>query len=297
MKKKLAITLLSLLSIICVCFGVSADAATPSVTYKTDISVVPGSFEGYSDISGDIKTGTIKDTAITTVDYKAKDGCDVHIELTPYSSVEDMDDDKTGDELTKAQAAQTELKEAYNQVKNANEVTDFAPVVKGYGQNFGIEDTCMIVSNLFDVTTYVDEGGSHSDTYDHTRLYNIKMTTDSLQYFMCLLHYNGTNWEIVKGAKVTGEDKDTLTFEWKDGSPFAIITCGAKGNCQLGYKGNKDAGTDGYDKRRIGNTGYGRYILGNSETGIDVTYILIGLLIISMIFNVYFVLKSRENRR
>lgn len=264
MKKKLSITLLSLFTIVCMCFGVTADTTTPSVSYKADIGIIGGETDGKSDF----------------IEYEAEDGCEVNIVLTPYSFRENIESEES----------KKEMEVAYKQVSEAEEVTDFAPVLKGYGMNFGIEDTCMLVSNIFDITTYVHEHGTHDESYNHKRLYNIQMTADSLKYFMALMHYDydTDTWEIVPDAHVTGNNQDILTFTFDECSPFAIISCGAEGNCQLGYKGVKDtsAGKD--------------YVAPSCHcllhiNGVCYCWILIILLVLSLIVNVYFVLKKRQD--
>lgn len=288
MRKKILVSLLSVLSILCLCFNVSADTSTPSVTYKTDIEFT-GAFDGnYEEITS------------STVKYTASDGCHVVVELTPYSKKDTISNGKTAGALVKAEESKAELQTAFDEIKNADEVVDFAPVLEGTGKNFGIEDSCMVISNLFDITTYsykdTGSGSEYNEEHNHSRLYNIKLTTDSLQYFMALIHYDAATdtWEVVPGAKVTGEARDTLTFTFDENSPFAIVSCGAKGSCQLGYKGTKETGTDG---RKVENTSSGKYFIANSKTGVYFTYLLIGLLIISLTLNVYFVLKQKENKK
>lgn len=257
--------LLAIFILFGICCGISADTTTPSVSYKSDVTIIGGETDGKSQY----------------LEYVADDGCDVNLVLTPYSFKDNIENEQS----------KKEIEIAYKQVTEADEVTDFAPVLRGFGGNFGIEDTCMIVTNVFDITTYVHEHDSHDESYNHKKIYNIQMTTDSLKYFMCLLHYDyeTDKWERVPDAKVTGENNDTLTFSFDECSPFAIVSCGAEGNCQLGYRGVSD-------------TSAGKDYVGSNcmcllhFNGVCYCWILIVALVISLIFNVFFILKSKQDK-
>lgn len=252
MKKKVVVTLLTVFMLFSLCFSVNAES-TPSVSYKSDVSLIGGSNDGRND----------------TISYYAEDGCYVTVKLTSYMFKNSIEEEQS----------KIEIEQAYQEISNAENVTDFAPVLKGYGRNFGIEDTCMIASNIFDIsTTHV---GSSHDGSNHRRLYNIQLTADSLKYFICLLHYDYANdkWEIVKDARVTGEYHDILTFSYDSCSPFAIISCGAGGSCQLKYRGVVNTGSNGPVSETIKPTYF---------------YVLLAALVLSTIFNVYFILKTKK---
>ena len=161
----------------------------------------------------------------------------------------------------------------------------------------------MVVSNLFDVSTYHSPDG-HNETVDHRKVYNLKVGADALEYFMYLIHYDAEKdiWEIVPGAYVSGENRDILTFSYDCCSPFAIITCGVKGNCQFDYACAINASGDDYKFPVTGVVGNNANNNGSCNCllhlgGHCYCYIVLILLVISLIFNVYFILKSREEDR
>lgn len=282
--KKLGVALLTLLITMCVSTSAFAQSFTPSISYKNDVAVIGGqtTADGYS----------------SYIEYISEDDdCAVDVVITPYINKDHIKDTFTG---VKNEESIAELEEAYESITGQNEVTDFAPALIGKGLPFDIEDTCMVVSNVFDVSTYHD--GPHDDSVDHRRVYNLKIGADSLEYFMYLLHYNAQEktWEIVHDAHVSGKNRDTLTFSFDCCSPFAIITCGAKGNCQYDYACAINAGGDDY---KFPVTGVNSKNNSNNCNcllhfgGHCYCYIILVLLIISLIFNVYYILKRKEDDR
>ena len=280
--KKISITLLTLLILVGTTTSIFADPTnspfTPSVETKEDVKIPDGIDYKHS----------------SYIQYKSdEDECMVDVVVTPFSHRDEIAN-PFNDELNLQ--SQAELQEAYESIKSKEEVVEFAPVLKGRGKEFSILDECMVVSTLFDVSTYHE--GEHDPHADHRKVYNLKVGADSLKYFMFLLHYDAETdkWEVVPGAQVTGKNKDTLTFSYHCCSPFAIITCGAEGNCQNEYCA---LGPDGkpYDNPTTGvndpNAGKCNCLL--HFGGHCYCYIPIILLVISLIANVYFILKNKQD--
>jgi len=274
--RKVILYLITICTLLITCsFSVCADDVyVPSIEVKNDVVVIDG-----------VVTDT--NSYVTRVD---PDGCVVYIVVTPYLYRNTIE----------SQQSQEEIVLAYQDMNNSTSVEDMAPVVVEFADHLGLEDEDLIISNLFDVTLYVHEGGSHDETYDHQHIYNIKFTTEDLLNFVCLLHYDADNdlWEIVDGARITGENRDIVTFTWDCASPFAIVSKLKDGQ-----------------KHDGGSSSEGSYNHGNYPiiyTGVDYGPVhkcivdfnghcycleIIVLLIVSIFFNVFFILKLNENKK
>lgn len=186
-------------------FHVNADVFVPSIGSKHDVDF---DAEGYSD--EDNYTVTINDEN-SVISYIADDGCNVEIVLTPYIYRHTIASD----------ASKTEMEEAMESIQNAASVGDLHESLQER-----VDIRKLVVSNLIDITVYVHLGQSHDQNVNHKHLYNIKLSAEALKNFEALLHYNyeTKEWELVEDAYVSGVNKDTLTFTFRDASPFAIIT-------------------------------------------------------------------------
>jgi len=275
--KKLAILLSCILLLNISTFTVFSDdnsAYVPSIGYKHDI-YVPDDPEG----------GTVVVTEDHSVIYRHEDdGCDVEIVVTPYAKKATIESDES----------RSEIQIAYDEVMAAESVCTMAPVMIDKIKGTGLVDEDLILSNIFDVTVYVREAGEHKPEYDHSRIYNIKVGAESLRNFVALLHYSydpNTQigvWEIVPDARVTGANRDTVTFSWVDGSPFAIVSYKDGALNKSGYTkvNTSTQGTTNTNTHKcivcIGDTCY--------------CWLVVILLIVSIFLNVYLILKKNEKR-
>lgn len=203
--KKVVSIIFSLL-LICSFFTVSADTFVPSVGFKHDIQ-----FEQPEEQYDEEGRLVIVTDYSSNISYIADDGCSIEIVLTPFAY---------RNTIAKEQS-RNEIEIAMETIQNAKSVTDLLPVL---GEKVDSKD--LVVSNLFDITVYETHVDDHDSSTYHGNLYNIKLTSATLKNFEALMHYDADNnvWELVEDAKVTGEEKDTLTFTYDNASPFAIVT-------------------------------------------------------------------------
>ena len=239
MLKKLSIIITTGLLLFTVVTPVTADDSyVPSITAKDTVEISGG--------TGDSKATNVetKKTANNTeLSYKAGDGCEVEIILTPYSKKSTIASPyENKDSKDRATESISEIDIAWSQVYAADKVVDYAPVMKKEVKKLGIDEDDLVTKDLFDVTVYVNENGTHTQEYNHYRIYNLKLTTEALKNFVALLHYNAKDnkWELVSNARVTGDAKDTLTFSYGSASPFAIIVKKADGQGTGGNTGTTD---------------------------------------------------------
>lgn len=126
--------------------------------------------------------------------------------------------DWDGEIIVKSYAERNDLTEkeheaidaAYTSVANATDVVQLNSGLTAIAEKSNLATTDLAVSDLFDV--YATKEGMGSAT--------ITLKSDTFKKFVALLHYTDGKWEIVEGAKCTG---DTLTFTTDDLSPFAVV--------------------------------------------------------------------------
>ena len=119
--------------------------------------------------------------------------------LTPYSQRSTLPDD-----------LQKMIEDAAASIVNAPDVAALNSGITAIATSKGIKVADLAVSDLFDLRTTIPDYGTAT----------VKLSSDSFKNFVVLLHYNGTAWEIVKDASVSGK---TLTFSTDDFSPFAVV--------------------------------------------------------------------------
>lgn len=103
------------------------------------------------------------------------------------------------------------LDAAYNAVVNTEDLSTLNSGLKDLATQAGADSKDLAVSDLFDIST--------TDNTDGT--FSIELKPETLNNFVCLLHYHNDAWTIVEGAQTT--DEGTLRFSVSDLSPFAIV--------------------------------------------------------------------------
>jgi len=273
--KKLVTLLICLIILGNSTFTIHAENNTvyvPSIGYKDDIFVPDDDIEG----------GTVvydEEDGVYIIKRKESDGCDVEIVVTPYAKKTTIESNES----------RLEIDIAYDEVMKTKSVCTMAPVMIKWIEGTNLVDEDLVLSNIFDVTVYVHEAGTHKVDYDHSRLYNIKVGAETLRNFVALLHYNYDpvsetgEWEIVPDARVTGVNKDIVTFSWVDGSPFAIVSYIDKDTSHYDTV-NTQTGVV-FEHRCLVDIG-----------GVCYCWLVVLLLVISVFFNIYLVLRKHEKR-
>lgn len=144
-----------------------------------------------------------KPVQLLSFEVEGKD-CIMDLVLTNYS-----------ERNTLSTAAREKLEGAYGAIVNATDLTALNTDLKDLASKNKIPAEKLAVSDLFDLS-FVGDCNVHND---HGKVI-IKLKAETLKNFVGLLHKNGDKWELVSGAKASG---DTLTFNIDVFSPFAIV--------------------------------------------------------------------------
>lgn len=132
--------------------------------------------------------------------------CSAQLEITPFSQKETLPK-VDGDAIV----------DAYNDIINSPNITVLDPELKDLADELGIPGQNLAVSDLFDISL---DGCDHTEGHGN---FSIKLNAETLENFVGLMYKHDGEWKVVGDAKVTGDDKDTLTFTTDEISPFAII--------------------------------------------------------------------------
>lgn len=109
-----------------------------------------------------------------------------------------------------------DMETAYEIIAKCKDLTSLNSAFATFVAGKGLGAANLAVSDLFDVSYY------NCDIHDFHGQFRIKLSADTLNKFVGLLHYNDGEWEFVSNAKVL-EDGETLEFSIKGLSPFAIV--------------------------------------------------------------------------
>ena len=116
----------------------------------------------------------------------------------------------SGEQSTLPEAAQAEMKAAYESIETAADVAALSADIATVAAEQGVKTADLAISDLFDISVEGDNYGTLT----------ISLKSDSFENFVALLHYTGSAWEVVKDAKV---ENGVLTFSASNFSPFAVV--------------------------------------------------------------------------
>lgn len=131
--------------------------------------------------------------------------CEADLLITAYADREDLPAD-----------IKAKLEEAYNMIVNANDLSELNAQLKEIAENLGISVEDLAVSDLFDISM------TECDSHEGHGHFDITLKAETLENFVCLLHYYNNEWHIVEGAEVTNNGEH-LEFDEDEFSPFAIV--------------------------------------------------------------------------
>lgn len=126
--------------------------------------------------------------------------------ITPYSERD-----------TLSEKHSEEMEKAYEIIRNNPDLSKILGDLKKIADDKNIDVTKLAVSDLFNIS-YTD-----CDSHDGHGNFNITLKPDSLKNFVALMYFDGENWKLVDGARVS-EDGKHLLFTTNYEGTFAIVT-------------------------------------------------------------------------
>ena len=109
------------------------------------------------------------------------------------------------------------IESIYKQVVENKDLSAIYEELANLAAKLDIDVKDLAVSDLFDIRLI------NCDIHDYHGHFNIKLKAETLQNFVCLLHYYNGEYHVVKDARVL-EDGEHLVFSEKEFSPFLIVT-------------------------------------------------------------------------
>lgn len=145
-------------------------------------------------------------TAPTLVDGKNEsEDCVAELIITAY-----------GDRDTLSEEARQKLEKAYSDIVGTPDLSSLSSAIAEIAEDMDVEVSDLAVSDLFDISaTNCDGHGDHGH-------FNITLKAETLEKFVCLLHFCDGEWHIVENAEVT-HNGEHLEFDEDQLSPFAIV--------------------------------------------------------------------------
>lgn len=128
--------------------------------------------------------------------------CTGTITVIPFGDRDDLSEEK-----------KQEIESAYNQIINADKLTDMFSGLNGFISS-GMVETDLAISDLF----YLDLNDCDSH-FEHGK-FTIKLSADTLNGFLGLIQIVDGKWQLVPDASVDGE---YLTFSVDDLSTLAVV--------------------------------------------------------------------------
>ena len=115
-----------------------------------------------------------------------------------------------------SEEARQKIEKAYTDIIGTQDLSSLNEAIADIAKKAGMDPADLAVSDLFDITgTDCDGHGDHGH-------FNIKLKAETLENFVCLLHYYDNEWHIVENAEVTNNGEH-LEFDEDQLSPFAIV--------------------------------------------------------------------------
>ena len=139
--------------------------------------------------------------------------CDAEIIITAYANRDQLSEEK-----------RQALEAAYAEIVGTEDLSTLNKKVKKMAKKLGVDVSELAVSDLFDI--------SMTECADHAKhgKFDIVLSTETLENFVCLLHYYDGEWTVVKKAEINEENY--LEFTQGEFSPFAIVTYTGEQNIQ-----------------------------------------------------------------
>ena len=139
--------------------------------------------------------------------------CEAEIIITAYANRDQLSDDK-----------RQALEAAYAEIVGTEDLSTLNKKVKKMAKKLGVDVSELAVSDLFDI--------SMTECADHAKhgKFDITLQAETLENFVCLLHYYDGEWNVVKKAEISKEDY--LEFSQAEFSPFAIVAYTGEQNIQ-----------------------------------------------------------------
>ena len=182
------------------------DAYVPSISIRNNIGVEGGEI--------DPETGA-------AVIWDWCDDCHRKLVITPYYLKDTIESEESKEEI--------EI--AYQLIIETDSVASLCEDVIEIAHSLGVKEEDLVIRDLFDITPYNCELQNN--------VVELTLTTEQLDNFVCLLHYNGVEFEVVPDAYVT-IDGCHLYIKVDDLSPFAIVLA-----TDYGYIADDDGGKTG----------------------------------------------------
>lgn len=165
-------------------------------TFSVTVFAAPGSF---------VQSPSRNDGPILVESENESEECTAKLVVTPYK-----------DRKTLPEKALNEIEEVYKVIVKCKDLTTLNAAFASFVADKGLKAINLAVSDLFDVSYY------NCDVHEPHGSFRIKLSANTLNRFVGLLHYKDGEWEFVENAHVL-PDGETLEFSIKDLSPFAIV--------------------------------------------------------------------------
>lgn len=131
--------------------------------------------------------------------------CEAKLIITAYSDRDELSEE-----------ARKNIEDAYSDIVGTQDLSSLNDAIKNIAKKLGLNTTDLAVSDMFDISA--TECNGHED-HGH---FDITLKAETLDNFVCLLHYYNGEWRVVDNAKVTNNGEH-LEFDEDEFSPFAIV--------------------------------------------------------------------------
>lgn len=169
------------------------------------VIAVSTSFTAFA-VNGNFVDSPSNNQAPVLVEGKNEDEeCEAELVITPYAERDTLPD-----------VLRETLEDALNIIVDTPDIAVLNEDIVNTAKKYGLKTQDLAVSDMFDIHM---TGCDDHDLHGH---FDVTLKADTLENFVCLLHYHGDFWHIVEGAEVT-HDGTHLEFDAMEFSPFAIV--------------------------------------------------------------------------
>ena len=136
--------------------------------------------------------------------------CVAELTITAYVNRDQLSED-----------SRKKIEQAYSEIMGATDLDSLNAKIDEIAEERGVDSEYFAVSDLFDISE------SNCENHEGHSEFDVVLSAETLNNFVCLLHYYNGEWTVVENAKVTNNGEH-LQFSVDEFSPFAIVVSNAE---------------------------------------------------------------------
>ena len=168
--------------------------------FMVAVMVASASISAFAtDLGGFVSSPSLNPAPELVEAENEEEACDAKLVITAYA-----------DRDTLSEEARKGIEEAYTIIRGTKDLSTLNEIIAKIAKRLGVEVTDLAASDLFDI----DANGCTGEHDDHG-YFDITLKAETLENFVCLLHYYNGEWRVIENVLVT-QNGEHLEFDVAD---------------------------------------------------------------------------------